>query len=697
MQRREFLKSAVVVGGALACGEARSLCMQPSSVQPDAMQVKRVLTMFKCHFDAGFVDTQAAVVNRYFQVYFPQAIRVAEDLRRAGSQRYVWTTGSWLLYEYLEQASTEDRRRMEHAISQGDIAWHALPFSWQTELMDRSMIKGGLAISDALDRRFGGKTTGAKMTDVPGHTRGLVGPLAEHGVTFLDIGVNGASRPAELPPLFLWKDSKGATVSVMYHHEYGSVLQVPGSDLAIAIIVRGDNSGPHQPDEIAKIYSDLKDQFPNAEVIPTSLTAIANALEPWSAHLPVVTQEIGDTWIYGVSSDPLKLARYRELARLRQSWIAQRKLIVGDSTDLALLRHVLLEAEHTWGTDTKTWLDFDHYTPDDLQPMLHTKNYEVVQFSWKEKRQDLLDGIATLPAVLKEEANAALQSLDAVEPRAIQVPSHRAGQWIETAHFLVAIDPRTGAIHKLRNKKNQREWASPEHPLALFSYQALSQDDYARFFGNYIISTADWAKKDFGKPNIERFGAVSHQWNPSLTDLQVEEDSTGHRLLARLEMHDPQAARSGRASFPAKMYMELLFPKAEPVIHLNFSWFGKRSTRLPEALWLTFDPLASGNGGSWTMDKSGEPVSPLDVVSSGSRHLHALLSGLIYSDGEHKFNLETLDAPLIAFGEKSPLNFSRSKPNLEAGIHCNLFNNAWGTNYVQWFGEDMRFRFTLRV
>ena len=32
--------------------------------------------------------------------------------------------------------------------------------------------------------------------------------------------------------------------------------------------------------------------------------------------------------------------------------------------------------------------------------MLHTKNYEVVQYSWKEKRQDLFDGIATLPCTI---------------------------------------------------------------------------------------------------------------------------------------------------------------------------------------------------------------------------------------------------------------------------------------------------------
>jgi hypothetical protein len=36
------------------------------------------------------------------------------------------STGSWLLYDYLEHASPEGRRHMENAIRQGDIAWHAV-------------------------------------------------------------------------------------------------------------------------------------------------------------------------------------------------------------------------------------------------------------------------------------------------------------------------------------------------------------------------------------------------------------------------------------------------------------------------------------------------------------------------------------------------------------------------------------------
>jgi Domain of unknown function (DUF5054) len=697
MKRRDFVKSSVLtLSGALFSKSLVALDVDAPVPNP---HVKRVLAMFKCHFDAGFIDTQAAVVHRYFSEFFPQAITTAEQSRQSGGHRYVWTTGSWLLYEYLEQASPSDRRRMEQAIAEGDIAWHAIPFSWQTEMMDSSLISAGIALSRSLDRRFGRTTTGAKMTDVPGHTRGIISPLAAQGVKFLDIGVNDASTTAELPPLFVWKDSRGASLVVMYHHSYGSVVAVPGSDLAIAIIVRDDNSGPHPPAEIANVYSALSRQFPNAKITGTGLTEIANSVEPFRGNLPAVTQEIGDSWIYGVGSDPLKVARYREVSRLRQSWIAAGKFQSGDATDIALLRRLLLEAEHTWGTDTKTWLDFDNYIPRDLARMLDTKNYKVVEFSWTEKRQDLFDGIAALPAPLRDEAQSAIRALTPQRPQLAEASPQSAGKEIETTHFIVALDSR-GAISRLRNKHTGREWASVDHPLALASYQTLSPADYSRFFANYIISTADWAKKDFGKPNIERFGAESREWLPTLLNLESAEDGDNYYLLGRLEIHDPEALAAGRAAFPQQMFLRLMFPRAEPVIHLEFYWFQKVATRMPEAIWLTFNPNLFGQQAGtqgWTMDKSGEVVSPLDVVAGASRHLHAASTGFTYRDGEHSFIVETLDAPLIAVGEKSPINFSRAQPDLSGGVHCNLFNNAWGTNYIMWFGEDMRFRFRIRA
>ena len=703
MKRRDFVMTMTSLGAGmlLEAGRPRTLRAQATAEVPDVKpddSVRRVLIMFKCHFDAGFIDTQYNVVHgRYFEKFFPEAIELAHAQNAGGRRRYVWTTGSWLVHEYLDWAPAAQRKAMEDAIGRGDIAWHALPFNWQTEMMDRSMIEGSLAISDSLDKRFGKKTTGAKMTDVPGHTRAIIPPLAAHGVNFLEIGVNGGSTPAEVPSLFLWKDPSGASLPMMYHHEYGGIAVVPGAELALVTEVRGDNSGPHKPEEIDQIYKTLAARFPKAEIAAGSLSEMADALNPHREKLPVITQEIGDTWIYGCASDPLKVARYRAVARLRQEWIQQGRMQCGDATDLSLLRHVVLEPEHTWGTDTKTWLDFDNYEPADLDRMLDTKNYKVVEFSWIEKRQDLMEGVATLPEALREQALLEVAGLNpawpVVSPNAKVQPD---GRQIDTQHFALKIDPKTGAITRLSPRSTGREWASEVNPIALLTYQTLSQDDYRRFISNYIITKADWAQKDFGKPNIEKFDARSEEWHPARVETHLEETDASHRVLVSMQFDDAEAFQSGRASFPRQVWLELTLPKAEPSIHLSLSWFGKPATRLPEALWLTFNPIVE-DAKAWKLDKSGEWISPFDVVASGNRHMHALQKGFTNDAGDNSFSVETLDAPVVALGERTPLLFSNDQPDLSKGIHSCLFNNAWGTNYIMWYGENARARFVLRT
>ena len=139
-----------------------------------------------------------------------------------------------------------------------------------------------------------------------------------------------------------------------------------------------------------------------------------------------------------------------------------------------------------------------------------------------------------------------------------------------------------------------------------------------------------------------------------------------------------------------------MLPKSEPVIHLNLSCFQKPATRFPEALWLTFNPIAEDQNG-WTLDKSGEQISPFDVAASGNRHMHSLAKGFEYRHAGHSFAVETLDAPVVALGERTALLFSNTQPDLTAGIHSCLFNNTWGTNYIMWYAEDMRFRYILRA
>jgi hypothetical protein len=692
MQRRDLLKLAALTAGATAAQRALGSTLQQPAV-PDP-GVRRVLVVFKCHLDVGFTDTQAAVMRKYFDIYYPQAVQTGAALRRAGGDRYTWTTGSWLLYEYLEQATAEQRRAMEQAIIGGDISWHALPFSWQTEMLDRSMIEGALGFSRSLDTRFGHKTIAAKMTDVPGHTRGIIAPLAAAGISMLDIGVNGASTPPNVPDVFLWK-TDGSTLPMIYHHhDYGGTVVLPNTDTAFSMEMHGDNAGPHSPEEIQAIYTRLRQQFPNATVTAATLSDVAAALAPVRDKLPIVTDEIGDTWIYGIPSDPPKVARYREAARMRREWIARKQLEVGGDVDRALLRRMTLSVEHTWGTDTKRYLDHDHYKPADLAAVLGEPGYRTMEASWKEKREDLSDGIGRLPAPMRAALEQRLESLTVAAPSPVGMRPHPASHILDTAHFRIALDPRTGGIIALVSKATQRAWASPQNPLALFTYQTLGPEAYDAFIAAYLTVKTSWGPQDFGKPNIAHFGAATREWHPTLRQCWISENSQQHRLLAELAIEDPTAAAAGLVAWPASLYLEIIMPTSTPQLQIRFISLGKQQNRLPEAMWLTFHPITTDPQG-WELEKVGQPVRPADVVRGGGRSMHAVSERLHYRDARGAFELATLDAPVVALGARSPLDFSLELPTMKDGIHVSLYNNAWGTNYPQWCGGDWMYRFTL--
>ena len=85
--------------------------------------IDKVHVIFKTHLDIGFTDYARNVLRNYIQAYIPAAIEFARQLREEGGpERFLWTTGSWLIYEYLEQADAAGCRRMEDAIRVGDIA-----------------------------------------------------------------------------------------------------------------------------------------------------------------------------------------------------------------------------------------------------------------------------------------------------------------------------------------------------------------------------------------------------------------------------------------------------------------------------------------------------------------------------------------------------------------------------------------------
>lgn len=687
--RKAFLQSAVV-------GET-GLQFSPLVAQVSGNErITKVHVMFKTHLDIGFTDLASSVVEKYVNVFIPSAVSLARETRAQHEQKcFRWMTGAWLIYKYLEDADSANRKRMEQAIEAGDIFWHALPFTLHSEVLDASLFALGTTLSKVLDDRFGRRTISAKMTDVPAHTRGIVPILQKAGVKLLHIGVNPASTPPDVPPVFIWQAPDDSRVTVMYQKEYGGIMRISHTSEAVAIMFTGDNHGPQNANQVIEDYDRLQKQFPGADIVASDLNEVAKAVVGVSARLPTVTSELGDSWIHGVGSDPKKVAQLRELSRLRKDWIRSRRIQEGSPEDLAFSIPLVKIAEHTWGLDVKTHLQsWDVYTPEALRAARPTPRFTRIGASWQEQRSYIQNAIRTLPDNMKKQANTALGSLNPGMPDLDRFERiMNPGGVIETPHISVALDPVTGALRQLHNRKTGRQWASANHPLALFAYQTFSQADYDRFMKQYLTQRPFWALSDFGKPGMEKFEPLSQVYLPRLKTAWSWEEEKTHTIFAELEVIDEKGdAVSG---CPQRLTTEYSISKTEPTLQITFQWFDKQANRLPEALWLSFVPLVDKEG-KWVMDKMGQDVDPHDVVKNGGHKLHAVAEGVRYSDKRSNMIVKTLDAPLVAPGERSLLNFDNASPSPDGGMHFCLCNNVWGTNFVMWFDEDMRFRFTLQ-
>jgi hypothetical protein len=661
--------------------------------------IEKIHIVFKTHLDVGFTDFAKNVIRDYFKVFFPEAIKLAKTLKeKGGKERFIWTTGSWLIYEYLEQASQKSRKIMEEAIIDGDITWHGLPFTTHSELMDVSLFKFGLSLLKELDRRFGKKTIAAKMTDVPGHTRGIVRLLNGAGIKLLHIGVNPASMPPSVPDAFIWKNPDDSEIIILYYKgEYGGLTVLPGASVALFFAQTHDNLGPHSIHQIKAIYNELQRSYPDAEIIASTLDDFTKDILKNKLELSVIKEEIGDTWIHGVGTDPTKVRRFRELCRLRGQWEESNVAINIPENFSKFSRYLLMIPEHTWGLDIKTHLaDFKNYSPDDFKKAKKRENFKRVEASWQEQREYIDKAIKTLGTTIQ--AKQAKKRIKEIEP---SLPRKKGFKEVvnldckfETKYFDVGFDPIDGSIIYLKDKETNYNWANKENKFAFFTYETFSQKEYDRFLKQYQYpqKAPEWYPKDFSKPGIEKVSKSYMKWHPYLKGMYFRDDESKARFLIELKTPEESYKYYG---CPEKLVIEVDFPEKDKAILINFQWFEKRACRLPEAIWLSFSPRTENTKG-WLMDKLGELVSPLEVIRNGNRKLHAIGMGVEYNDEGGGLIIESLDSPLVAPGEMSLLNFNNEQPPMKKGIHFNLYNNIWGTNFPMWFEEDARFRFILR-
>ncbi len=687
--------------------------------------IKRVHVVFKTHLDIGFTDLASRTIDRYFDQFIPNAIESATLLRQRGKkERLVWTTGSWLIKSYLAKKEGPKAQTLVEAIRRGDITYHALPFTTHTELMDSNLLRYGLSLSKRLDQYFGHQTIAAKMTDVPGHTLAMVPHLAKAGIQFLHLGVNGGSPLPKVPPLFVWRAPTGEEVIVQYDASYGSKKPIGTLEDLLVIENSADNCGPPSLDEVLSVWDRLRRQYPDAEILASSLDAYARCIRSFKKDLPVITQEIGDTWIHGVGSDPYKVSAFKALIRLAQQWKEQGLLDIEHASFDTFFDNLLMVSEHTWGLDFKKYLaDYKNWSVEDFHRARKAdtigkeavpgayqfieefakaeyahifssqdarrehRTYSFFSSSHQEQRDYLSKALEALPDTLYREAERALKDLkvERYQAQPDDIALTTAEPYTIGSHTVTFND--NGSIAHLVDKDGH-DFAQ-EEGIGSYRYEAFGAEDYDRFHHQYnrnFDEGRNWILADYGKPGMEQIQPkeIHRLYQGIVTGINLRKEEQGPLVIVLLD-----AEKESPRGAPMKMVLHYRFNDDGQLASITLDWMDKEATRLPQALWLTV-AVQPKTPGKWKMRKIGYDLDLDTTVENGSRSLHAVEQ--VSYEGEKRVVIKNLDSPLVSLDARKLLFFDNVLPEGNGVFQFNLLNNIWNTNFPLWYEQDGRSR-----
>ena len=680
--------------------------------------MKKVIIVSKTHLDLGFTDFAENIKAKYIDAFIPNAIQIANEINDDNNKKFIWTTGSWIIKEALKNSSVDNKNKLISALKNGNIAPHAMPFTLHTELLDKDSIEYGLSITDEIDKITGTKTIAAKMTDVPGHTKALVPILHSHGIKLLHIGVNGASAMPNVPECFLWKVDD-AEIIVIYSGSYGGEYKNEYIDDILYFDHTLDNHGASGSDAVLDNIKSIQKKYPDYKVTAGRLDDYAAELWKVRDKLPVITSEIGDSWIHGSATDPYKSAALRTLIGLKNKWLKNNTISKTDDEYICLADNILCLAEHTCGMDVKIALgDYEHYLKKDFNiarqldtvkmKSIHRTfsddntfseevaetdtndrgSYSKIEQSWLEQREYINNILIALSDEHKKEAVEALSPL---------MPLTLSERLLDRGSFDCRYTFKKSSIELnkfggikaliLDGKSVIKENCKP-----CVTYHSYGKKDYDFWLTHYtrdIKETAVWSIADFARPLIDRIDDKFKQGRFSYTlyDCSTEKSQNELKILVNLKTDEYCSEELGAAR-----EIQIIYTLTASKLNIELSWFNKDANRLTESTMLHIYPNCNDNNIKYI--KLGEEVNPFDIVENGNRNLAAVEKVLFTAD-DNTFEIVNCHSPLVSIGSGKILQFDNKYESVLDGLTYILHNNVWGTNFPLWYENNAYFKFEI--
>lgn len=676
--------------------------------------MKKVFVVSKTHLDLGFTDYAENIKQKYLNTFIPDAISLAENVNTPDKKYFVWTTGSWLLKEMLNTADEAQKKRLETAIQNGNIAPHAMPFTTHSELLDYDTFDYGLSIVDALDEIRGRKTVAAKMTDVPGHTKGIIKLLAKHGIKLLHIGVNGASAIPEVPECFLWKNGD-CEIIVIYSGDYGGAFKSDFMDEVLYFDHTLDNHGAPSPQKVLDKFDKIQSQFPDYEITAGTMDDFADIIWEYKDKLPVYEGEIGDTWIHGAATDPYKSAALRELMHLKNEWLHNGSMQKNSKEYIVFSDALLCIAEHTCGMDSKMhFADYEHYLKRDFQKArsndkvcIHhplrgfaqnlivlierakgdyqNGSYKKMEKSWQEQRNYINLALSALNKEHKEQAEKALSKLIPASPADLP-ESDDFCKTITCGKWSFALNEKGGIGHLAFAD----DVIIRDNEEAIIEYFSFSNDDYKYWLNHYsrnLKKNAVWALGDFARPLL-KYADGKYPVGRFAYSVDKMACIDSNKIAVHLKCDSKLCSELG-----APKLVQIIYTLNESGLNIDTSWFGKDANRLTEAIYMHLFP----SNHNIMLKKIDDFIEPDSVVSMGGRNLHAVFDTEIKCNHQ-SYKITNHHSPLISIGKGKILQFDNKFEDAGVdGITYVLYNNVWGTNFPLWYENNAHFAFDIKV
>lgn len=619
------------------------------------MEKKKIIAVFKTHFDYGYTERKEEVLASYQGEKLDKALDICEKTQKDGEKlQYKWIMSAYLLMQIYHGVEGEKKERLTKLIENGQISCHALPFTMHSPLMDERFANEMFMWTDEYVQTFGKKfPIAAKLTDNTGYSSSIIEPMVKRGIKFLHIGKNGAWFAPKVPPLFWWEDLKGNRILVMYNMLYGSDVKPPRNwkyPVWLAFCHTNDNQGVQN----ANYIRDIKKQARGYEFETGTLDDFAEEILKCDlSDLPVVKGELADTWIYGAASYPDALSWLR---RARTDFYALEEKANALGVDIErekreFFANALVYTEHTFGVCVQKYFPTREYDKKKLSENRKTlENYKYAELSWEDEK-DYARRAQSVVERLKEK----LGDLEKQEKPALPFELT-----YDDKYLYVNIGGKKAKIY--------------------YEYRVLGVEKLNKFLSKTLTRYHWWAVSDMGK-----------LWYPEISDKKfispiekVEKKGEEYEVTFRMNKESVK-------SYGNFKEVKFTIKQTEDGLSIRMEGKGKEAINLVEIGNFVVDLGCDGK--KFTVEQIGQEVDVNTDLVPNTNQLYWAMDNFAKID---HIRLQSIDAPLVSFGKNGIAEYTGGvQKKKKASFYINLFNNHWGTNFPQWMEGDYSFEFVL--